>query len=141
MSAPPSGNSSVSVSAPPDSVPVSVPAFFLWHDPHVPSAGSAGSRITDPGLRSPVCVTVHLTVSGPCASVPVPVHEPVRFDAGVAALDAGVGAVGAADDAPQAASGRARTAASTELRVPMTQSIDRAPRASGHQVRAVPGEG
>jgi len=53
MSAPPAGKSSVSVSAPPDSVPASVPVFCLWHEPHEPSVRSAESITTEPEIRSP----------------------------------------------------------------------------------------
>ena len=45
----------------------------------MPSVASAGSRDALPVRLLPVCVSVHLNVSGPCASVPVPIHVPERL--------------------------------------------------------------
>src|SRR5580765_1774907 len=92
MSLPPAGKSSVSVSAPPDSVPATVPVFCLWHEPHDPSSRFAESRTAEPEIRSPVCVMVHLKVSAPCASLPVPAQVPARFavdEAAGAGVDVG----------------------------------------------------
>ena len=60
-------------------------------------------------IRSPVCVTVHLNVSGPCASFPVPIHVPVRFAAdGVVVVGVVLGAAGE-DPQPVAATRSAAT--------------------------------
>src|SRR5471032_2630066 len=111
MSAPPSGKSSVSVSAPLVSVPLSVPFFCLWHEPHEPSLRLAESSTADPVSVVPVCVSVHLNVSAPCASLPVPVHAPVRFAADdVAVVVVPLGADGVDAGEPQPANGRSSAA-------------------------------
>lgn len=124
MSSPPAGKSSVSVRAPPDRVPASVPIFCLWHEPHDPSLRFAESRTAAPEIRSPVCVRLHMNVSAPCASPPVPVHVPVRFAADGPGAGAGetvvgkggVGDAGAGADEPQHASGSSSTALASRAR-------------------------
>ena len=107
MSLPPVGKSSVSVSAPLASVPLSVPVFCLWHEPHDPSFGLAEFRTADPESRSPFWVTVQVNVSAPWASFPVPIQVPVRLTAdnagAVVVVVETVGADGSEGDAPQAA--------------------------------------
>jgi hypothetical protein len=122
-SSPPAGKASVSVSVVPVIAPETVPAFCLWQEPHVPSVRLAGSRIDVPERAWPVCVKLHVNVSGPCASVPLPFHVPLRFrraalgDGGGAAL----GDVGAGDD-PQPSAGKSRNVETISRRTLFTDA-------------------
>src|SRR2546423_13644199 len=89
---PPAGNTNFIAIADPDTVPVTVPALNLWHDAHVPSAALSGARSAVPEIALPDTVSIHDRRSGPCGSMPVPLHAPAS-PAGVAG-GAGRGGVG-----------------------------------------------
>jgi hypothetical protein len=74
-----------------------VPFFTLWHEPHVPSAGSSAFSSAVPETVLPDCVSTHVTRSPLNESAPVPVHLPASVNA--AAGDAvGEGAGPAGDE-------------------------------------------
>jgi hypothetical protein len=102
-SLPPAGKAIVNASVVPDRVPENVPTFCLWQERQVPSVLLAGWRTAAPETMLPVCVKVHVKVSGPCASEPAPFQVPLRFTARAPLGDGAVGDVtfGAAGDAPQ----------------------------------------
>src|SRR5205814_8411533 len=93
----PAGNTNFIAIADPDTVPVTVPALNLWHDAHVPSAALSGARAAVPEIALPETVSIHDRRSGPCGSMPVPLHAPARpaVFAGGAGVVVVVGAVGA----------------------------------------------
>jgi hypothetical protein len=68
----------------------------------------------------PDCATVQVRFSGPCGSVPAPVHLPVRFDAVSAVVpvgEAGFGAVLEPHPATRTSSDTANSGASTFTRI------------------------
>src|ERR1051325_8123147 len=75
---PPAGKTRRMAIVDPDTVPVIVPLFALWHEAHEPSAALSAERSALPVIALPVCVSDHVIFSGPCGSEPVPLHAPPR---------------------------------------------------------------
>jgi len=96
---PPAGNFIAIVTVLPASVPVNVPFFTLWHEPHEPSAGSTALISAVPESVVPDWVMTQVTSSGLKESEPVPVHVPFRPDpAGLGMTGmTGLGAVATGD--------------------------------------------
>src|SRR5712691_241641 len=87
---PPAGNFIETVTLLPESVPVSVPFLTLWHEPHVPSAGSTAVISAVPESAVPDWVITQVTTSGLNESDPVPIHVPLRpTPAGAGAVTGG----------------------------------------------------
>src|ERR1700741_4541646 len=89
---PPAGNFIETLTALPESVPVSVPLLTLWHDPHVPSEGSTALISAVPDKVLPDCVITHVISSGLNESDPMPVHVPSTTTA--PGVDGGGGGAG-----------------------------------------------
>src|SRR4051794_3851927 len=101
---PPRGKTICIAIADPETVPVIVPDFALWHDAHEPSAALSAERSALPLIASAVCVSDHVIFSAPCGSEPVPAHAPasVVLVSGVAGVDGVAGEAGAGVLPPQA---------------------------------------